>query len=117
MSADAKDVGRTRRLAKEFLDDLKISMATLDDALLVISELVTNAVLHAVPPATLRVRCTQQRLLRIEVTDGGPRPEPPSTADRHEEHGRGMIIIDSMAVRHGTFSHVGGFTCWAELNL
>jgi anti-sigma regulatory factor (Ser/Thr protein kinase) len=116
-SADAKDVSRIRRLAKEFLDDLTMSLTALDDALLIISELVTNAVLHAVPPTTLRLRCTQEHLLRIEVTDGGPRPTPPATADQQEEHGRGMIIVDAVAVRYGTIAHLGGSTCWAELNL
>jgi anti-sigma regulatory factor (Ser/Thr protein kinase) len=117
VSADAKDVSRIRRLAKEFLNDLTISLTALDDALLIISELVTNAVLHAVPPATLRLRCPQQRLLLIEVTDGGPRPSPPTAGDQHEEHGRGLIIVDAVAVRYGRIAHPGGSTCWAELNL
>ncbi|MDQ1006765.1 anti-sigma regulatory factor (Ser/Thr protein kinase) [Streptomyces sp. V4I23] len=116
VSADAKDVSRIRRVAKEFLTDLRVSPTALDDALLIISELVTNAVLHALPPAALRVRCIQQQLLRIEVTDGGPRPNPTSKPDQHEEHGRGMLIVAAMAVRYGTIAHAGGATCWAELN-
>ncbi|WP_367318107.1 ATP-binding protein [Streptomyces sp. HUAS ZL42] len=116
MSADTKEVSRIRRLAKEFLTDLRVSPTALDDALLIISELVTNAVLHALPPASLRVRCIQQHRLRIEVTDGGPRPTSPPRADQHEEHGRGMLIVAAMAVRYGTISRVSGSTCWAELN-
>ncbi|WP_406404914.1 ATP-binding protein [Streptomyces sp. NBC_00879] len=116
VSADARDVSRIRRLAKEFLTGLKVPPTALDDALLIISELVTNAVLHALPPAALRVRCTQHHVLRIEVTDGGPRPNPPPKTDQHEEHGRGMFIVAAMAVRYGTIAHAGGSTCWAELN-
>ncbi|TQK42420.1 anti-sigma regulatory factor (Ser/Thr protein kinase) [Streptomyces sp. SLBN-118] len=116
VSADARDVSRIRRLAKEFLTGLKVSPAALDDALLIISELVTNAVLHALPPAALRVRCIQQHGLRIEVTDGGPRPNPPPKTGQHEEHGRGMLIVAAMAVRYGTINYAGGSTCWAELN-
>ncbi|MEV6655128.1 ATP-binding protein [Streptomyces sp. NPDC051219] len=116
VSADARDVSRIRRLAKEFLTDLKVSPTARDDALLIISELVTNAVLHALPPAALRVRCIQRRVLRIEVTDGGPQPNPPPKADQHEEHGRGMHIVAAMAVRYGTLTHAGGATRWAELN-
>jgi len=116
VSADAEDVSRVRRIAKAFLTDLRVSPTALDDALLIISELVTNAVLHALPPAALRLRCTQQHLLRIEVTDGGPRPHQPQRADQHEEHGRGMLIVAAMAAQYGTISHAGGSTCWAELN-
>jgi anti-sigma regulatory factor (Ser/Thr protein kinase) len=116
VSADARDVSRIRRLAKEFLTDLKVSPTALDDALLIISELVTNAVLHALPPAALRVRWVQQHALRIEVTDGGPRPNPPPKTDQYDEHGRGMLIVAAMAVRYGTITHAGGSTCWAELS-
>lgn len=116
VSADARDVSRIRRLAKEFLTGLKLSPTARDDALLIISELVTNAVLHALPPAALRVRCIQHHALRIEVTDGGPHPNPPPKTDQHEEHGRGMLIVAAMAVRYGTITHAGGSTCWAELN-
>jgi anti-sigma regulatory factor (Ser/Thr protein kinase) len=118
VSADARDVSRIRRLSKEFLTDLKVSPTARDDALLIISELVSNAVLHALPPAALRVRCIQRRVLRIEVTDGGPQPNPPPKADQHqhEEHGRGMHIVAAMAVRYGTLTHSGGATRWAELN-
>ncbi|MFI1400415.1 ATP-binding protein [Streptomyces sp. NPDC020681] len=116
VSVDARDVGRLRRLAQEFLTDLKVPPAARDDALLIVSELVTNAVLHASPPAALRVRCIQRRVLRIEVTDGGPQPDPPSKADQHGEHGRGMQIVAAIAVRYGTVTHAGGATRWAELN-
>ncbi|MEU3919616.1 ATP-binding protein [Streptomyces sp. NPDC029004] len=115
VSADAKDVSRIRRLAKDFLTGLKVSPTARDEALLIISELVTNAVLHALPPAALRVRCIQQHVLRIEVTDGGPRPNPPPKTDPPEEHGRGMLIVAAMAVRYGTITHTRGSTCWAEL--
>lgn len=50
VSADARDVSRIRRLAKDFLTGLNVSPTARDDALLIISELVTNAVLHALPP-------------------------------------------------------------------
>lgn len=116
VSAGARDVSRLRRLAKEFLTDLKLSPAARDDALLIISELVTNAVLHALPPTALRVRCIQRQVLRIEVTDGGPQPDPPPRVDEQGEHGRGMQIVAAMAIRHGTVTHAGGATRWAELH-
>ncbi|MFE5894769.1 ATP-binding protein [Streptomyces sp. NPDC056462] len=117
LSASAEDVSRIRRVAHDFLVGLHSQPATREDALLVISELVTNAVTHALPPATLRLRCTPAGTLRIEVTDGGPRPHEPAQIDPMEEYGRGMQIVGALATQHGTATHDDGATRWAELNL
>ena len=49
------------------------SLALLDDALLLISELVTNAVLHGGPPILLAIDCDGEGL-RVRVRDGSPVP-------------------------------------------
>lgn len=53
--------------------------AAAEDVLLVVSELVTNACLHAEGPEELRLRCTA-KVLRLEVSDlgaGSPSPRSP----------------------------------------
>ncbi|WP_225320772.1 ATP-binding protein [Streptomyces luteolifulvus] len=115
MGTGAEDVSRIRRLAHNFLARLHVPPSACDDALLIISELVTNAVVHALPPAALRVRCTRWGALRIEVTDGGPQPPLPSHTDPRDEHGRGMYIVAALATCHGTVTHERGATRWAEL--
>ncbi|MGW0320001.1 ATP-binding protein, partial [Streptomyces flavidovirens] len=62
------------------------------DALVVVSELLTNALVHALPPATLRlswVRVDERRALRVEVSDAGPSlPADGGTSPDPDEHGR-----------------------------
>jgi anti-sigma regulatory factor (Ser/Thr protein kinase) len=89
------------------------------DALVVVSELLTNALVHALPPATLRlsrVRVDGHRALRVEVTDAGPvlagdgwaTPDP-------DEHGRGIDIVTALAARCGIRVDTEGITRWADL--
>jgi hypothetical protein len=63
----------------------------LDDAELVVSELVTNAVAHAGPPIVLRL-ARAGAVLTIEVSDGSP--EPPREADHG---GFGGLVVTSLA--------------------
>ncbi|HUI49797.1 MAG TPA: ATP-binding protein [Acidimicrobiia bacterium] len=89
-------------------------------ALLVLSELVTNAVLHGAEPIEV---CVDQHAetLRIEVSDGGqirdgsgPRPR---ARDDHRPGGRGLHIVNSLARSWGTMSGERGTTVWAEIAL
>ena len=85
-------VAGVRRRAHALLADWGLAADTLEDALLVVSELITNAVLHALPPAVLRLRWSETEecgTLHIAVTDGGPAPREPRSAEETEpdEHG------------------------------
>jgi DNA-binding NarL/FixJ family response regulator len=87
----------------------------LDDALLVASELATNAVTHA--ESTCRIRLSlNPTSLRIDVIDTGagtPEPQPESAT---EEHGRGLHLIDALAHAWGLEQIPGdGKVVWAEL--
>ncbi|MFI2370846.1 ATP-binding protein [Streptomyces sp. NPDC018833] len=115
MSARTEDIGRVRHLADDFLAGLHVPPAAREDALLIISELVTNAVVHALPPVALRVLSMPCSVLRIEVTDGGPQSHRPPHPHPQEEHGRGLTIVAALATRHGTVTHEEGATRWAEL--
>lgn len=77
-------VGLVRRRAHTVLTGWKLPATTIEDAVLVISELVTNAVTHARPPAMLQMSRTaagEPRALRIAVTDAGPAVPVPRPAD------------------------------------
>jgi anti-sigma regulatory factor (Ser/Thr protein kinase) len=73
-----------------------------DDAILLTSELVTNAVIHAGTPIVLVVHRTR-RGLRIEVNDEAPSlPEMPHTGGGPpREEGRGVWLLDQLADRWG----------------
>ncbi|MFF7970275.1 ATP-binding protein [Streptomyces sp. NPDC007905] len=102
------------------LADWDVSPEIVEDSLLVVSELLTNAVIHALPPAVLRlswVRGDGTRTLRVEVSDAGPAlPAGQSGVGIDpDEHGRGEEIVHALATRHGIRVHPGGITRWADL--
>ncbi|MFD6149085.1 ATP-binding protein [Streptomyces sp. NPDC060243] len=75
--------------------------AAAEDVLLVVSELVTNACLHAEGPEEL-VLVTDGKTLRIEVADlgaGEPEPRRPHQAGRPGGHG--MFIVQRLSVDWG----------------
>jgi len=87
-------------------------------ALLVLSELVTNAVLHGAEPIDVCVS-RDGDVLRIEVSDGGARIQgvAPRSHDDPRPGGRGLHIVNSLAQRWGTTDNDGGKTVWAEIGL
>ncbi|MGW5460313.1 ATP-binding protein [Streptomyces sp. NPDC003996] len=113
-------VSAVRRRAAAVLADWSVCPRLVDDALLMVSELVTNAIVHARPPAVLRLSWVQGdggRTLRIEVSDAGPVLAAGGALDGidPDEHGRGEAIVHALATRHGIRTHLGGVTRWAEL--
>lgn len=91
--------------------------AAAEDVLLVVSELVTNACLHAEGPAELWIGC-DSKVLRIEVSDRGagyPAPRTPHRAGRPGGHG--MFIVQRLCLDWGVVRTPGtaGKTVWAEL--
>jgi anti-sigma regulatory factor (Ser/Thr protein kinase) len=96
----------------------------VDDAVLILSEFVTNALRHAraLNSGTIRVswELTGEGLLRIEVTDGGGTTRPstkPYSMSVSAHAGRGLEIVDRLADRWGSQREEGGdeYTVWAEL--
>lgn len=72
----------------------------LDDATLLVSELVTNAVKHGGPPLVLAVDCDGSGL-RVRVRDGNPALPVPRRAGVDEEDGRGFLLLDLLSEQWG----------------
>jgi anti-sigma regulatory factor (Ser/Thr protein kinase) len=92
--------------------------AAAEDVLLVVSELVTNACLHAEGPDELWLS-SDSKVLRIEVSDRGagqPAPRTPHRAGRPGGHG--MFIVQRLCLDWGVVRTPGvsGKTVWAELS-
>lgn len=91
--------------------------AAAEDVLLVVSELVTNACLHADGPEELRVGSGAE-VLRLEIVDqgsGSPAPRTPHRAGRPGGHG--MFIVQRLCLDWGVVRNPEGMgkTVWAEL--
>jgi len=96
----------------------------IHEALLVVSELVTNAVVHALPPVVLRLQLEPGPgiSLRVHVTDGGPGPVAGAATGSvdPDEHGRGLPVIVALtdcSGIHATDSPPGALVArWADLD-
>lgn len=111
---DATSVRVARRFVTQTLGEWDLG-PLLDDALVVTSELATNAITHAESGCHIRLSMTATSL-RIDVIDTGtgtPEPRPESTT---EEHGRGLHLVDALTTAWGLEIVPGeGKLVWAEL--
>jgi anti-sigma regulatory factor (Ser/Thr protein kinase) len=84
---------------------------------LLLSELVTNAVMHARTRFSV-VLTRANAVLRCEVTDASPlAPEPRRTPTAGQTGGRGLLLVESVASRWGVQRHQHGKTVWFDLSL
>ncbi|MFJ5815192.1 ATP-binding protein [Streptomyces sp. NPDC093108] len=94
-----------------------------DDVLLCVSELVTNALLHGVPPGRgFRLRLHLEPvdgILRVEVHDSGGREVrlADSWAGRDEEGGRGLRLVAALADKWGVGEREPGKVVWCEFEV
>ena len=105
--------GQARRAVAECASRLGLD-AVVDDLLLVVSELVTNAVRYGAPPVRLEVLADAD-VVRVAVGDGDPGLPRPRTVDDDSEGGRGMLLVEMLAREHGVRAHPPGKTVWASV--
>jgi anti-sigma regulatory factor (Ser/Thr protein kinase) len=89
----------------------------IDRLVLVTSELVTNAILHARTDVELAMSVNQEWIC-VEVTDNNPVPLPPPHVPNAEDtSGRGLFLVDVLADEWGVRPiRGGGKTVWIRLN-
>ena len=105
--------GQARRAVAECATRLGLE-EVVDDLLLVVSELVTNAVRHGSPPVRLEVLADAHQV-RVAVGDGAPGLPDPRTADADAEGGRGMVLVELLARAHGVLLQPPGKSVWASV--
>lgn len=88
-----------------------------DAAILLTSELVTNAVKHAAGGAvTLGIRCTRGQL-RIDVHDTSPSLPVLADAPADAEAGRGLALVDGLSADWGSYRTPAGKVVYFTLAL
>lgn len=121
---DPAEVGRARRWARQRLVGTVIAAdePLAETLILIISELVTNAVVHTGCPAVLRMvyHCPMQEpqrgTVRVEVEDASDLPPAPRHPDRDETGGRGLELVGGLADRWGWRAEGSGKRVWCEID-
>ncbi|MGI5401403.1 ATP-binding protein [Streptomyces sp. CA-135486] len=115
---DTRRVASMRRLVRDHVARCGLR-GLLDDAELIVSELLTNSLLHSRGTEITLVLCVVDDELRIQVGDGIPRvPNFPSQPGDDAESGRGLDLVGYLVnARHGAWgvSSDGRFT-WCILS-
>ncbi|MFF9778253.1 ATP-binding protein [Streptomyces sp. NPDC013978] len=117
LAAHPGAVAQARRVTRTQLTGWALCEDTCDTAALVVSELVTNAIVHT---ASTQIVCELHdgdELVRIAVRDEGCAPgEPhPSPQRPEEEHGRGLLLIESLCRSWGAQPVGLGLLVWADV--
>ncbi|MFC9914170.1 SpoIIE family protein phosphatase [Streptomyces sp. NPDC127197] len=86
-----------------------------DAVLLVVSELVTNALVHTGGPVHVDLILRGDRL-RVSVNDASPRaPAKPVIVDWESTGGRGLLLVEAMSESFGSVPVAGGKQVWSEI--
>ena len=108
------------RTARRFVRDCCVAAHSpddlCDDAVLLASEVVTNAFTHGRSEARLGVDARPGRV-HVEVSDDNSRHPQVQTDDRDALDGRGMRILDRLARRWGVRDDAFGKTVWFDLEV
>lgn len=101
------------------LRDWRVERDAVDDAELIVSELVTNAFLHGRAPEVVLVVADAGRVVRLEVSHDERASTPaqlaPLTVAAEETHGRGLAIVDVLTSAWGVEGDEEHRRVWAEL--
>ena len=103
-----------RRFLRDRLNDWGYPLAQAETPCLLLSELVTNAVVHTRTTVGLELRLAGRRL-RCAVADESSRvPRRPKASD---DAGRGLHLVEELAAEWGVETTVAGKAVWFEVDL
>ncbi len=112
---DLSAVTRARHSAGRTLRGLGLDDETVDDAELVVSELVANAVYHAGGVTAVVVEPRRDGGVKVSVYDDSTIVPQVTTTDPHAATGRGLLLVECTTTRWGTELLPGGKRVWAEI--
>ncbi|WP_435744530.1 ATP-binding protein [Nocardioides sp. SYSU DS0663] len=123
LEGDPRATAAARRFLRQHLQAWGVPDDAIGDAQLCLSELVTNAVVHAGTASELRV-VLDAGLLTVTVRDLGglgrparDEPKPSGDTDPLRVYGRGLQLVDALSDRWGSERDVTGTTVWFALEL
>lgn len=108
-------VGHARRFTRRTLRSWNVPEDAQDAVLLIVSELVTNALVHTDGRVRLDLTLVNHRL-RVAVADASPRtPVKPTSIGWEATGGRGILLVEAMSAAWGSLPVSGGKQVWSEV--
>jgi anti-sigma regulatory factor (Ser/Thr protein kinase) len=117
LPADPRSTSRARQITREVLGSWKLEYLA-NNAVLLVSELVTNAVRHAAAsgPTILLRLALRGAWLRIEVYDADPQGPQLRVPGEMAESGFGLLLVTALADKWGADQKAAGKSVWVELH-
>ena len=113
LSASSSSPGQSRRLVRELLADADRDL--IADVELLVSELVTNAIIHTSSEPRLEVH-VRRGLVRVAVYDADPNPPVARDAPPRDLGGRGLRFVNELSSRWGSEPSGDGKVVWLEID-
>jgi len=113
LPCDASSVGTARQLVRRQLAKVA-DPSVVADASLLVSELVTNAIIHGRTDVKLHAG-VRHGVFRAEISDGNPVVPAPRRPRSLAATGRGLLLIDEISSRWGVKNTRSGKTIWFEI--
>jgi DNA-binding NarL/FixJ family response regulator len=113
LPAAPRAASEARRLLRDLVggDDNEL----IHNAELLVSELVTNSVVHASSSPTVDIQVTAAAV-RVDVRDSDPTLPEIHKSDPERTGGRGLFLVDQIASRWGAEASADGKVVWFELD-
>ena len=116
LPSDASTVRLARQVTRDALASWHLGQLE-EDAVLLVSELVTNALRHARDTGAIGLELVSTATrLRLEIQDGDPNWRRMDSLADCDESGYGFLLVDSLADRWGLRRVCAGKAVWAELD-
>ena len=114
---EPREVSRVRHALAAALAEWGVGDDDTDVAVLLTSEIVTNAIRYGEPPMELHAELTGLEL-RVSVDDGGHEDVVPVEHVRWDDRGgRGLHLVEALSARWGVLDRRRGKQVWFELRL
>jgi anti-sigma regulatory factor (Ser/Thr protein kinase) len=115
VSADAAATRSARSVVRELCATGEVDQQGVETAVLLVTELVSNAIEHGGGSAVLDAEVDGRRL-RVCVVDDDPTLPSASLASIDAERGRGLLLVEALSSRWGAEPRDGGKNVWFELD-
>ncbi len=112
LSSDVIAPSQARRFTTDLLAGVDRELVA--DLELIVSELVTNSVVHTTSAPQLRVYVSP-RSIRVEAYDDDPTMPSQAQPSVDQPGGRGLLLVDRLSSRWGSEPHGAGKMVWAEM--